>query len=152
MDVVAPVSSRKTKAVELRWRCQIRQRRRRAMTSDLPCSLALSVFFVPEVEAAQRRPDRGQRAHHDALLGQGGPQLRQGDARLGRRQLPQQIRMTVEQGPAVAAELRRGDAARGSYPSHQRDRRRWADLKAARRRPCRAAGLHRPDQALTQVG
>jgi len=79
------------------------------------------------------------------------PDLGQGDARLGRRQLAQQRLLPVQQRLAAAADLGRRRAAGLAHTPHQLDRRRGAHLEAACRLARRSASFNRPNQPAPQV-
>ena len=131
--------------------CQLRHSLRCCATSGRSCSAALSDFFVRQAKAAQRRPDRGQRACLDPALAEPALQFGERDARLGLGQLAQHRLMSCQQGLAIAADPGRGRAACLAHPSHQLDGGRGAHLEAAGCLAGRTARLDRPDQPPTQV-
>ena len=99
----------------------------------------------------QHGPDRRQAARLDAALGELALDLGQGDVPLDRHQLPQQLLVPGQQQLAIAADPRRGRAARLTHAPDQLDRGRLAHGKAPRRLAGRTARLHRLHQAATQV-
>jgi hypothetical protein len=116
-------------------RCQPRQRRRLAATSGRSCSAALSDFFTPQPEAAQRVV-QGREAGDDAdTMLQLPLELDQRDARLRLDQPAQGALVRLKQWAAMPAVARRCGAAGRAHPLHQLDRGRGADREAA----CRLA-------------
>jgi hypothetical protein len=77
--------------------------------------------------------DGGQRLHGDAAGVQGVAHLFQRNPGLARRNRPQRVGMRLQDGPAMAANLRRGRAAGLAHPLHQLDRRRRAHREPLRR-------------------
>ncbi len=73
----------------------------------------------------------------------------QRDPSLARHDGPQVVRVLLQQGTPVAANLRRGRAAGLAHPLHQLDGRRGAHGKAAGRLPDRAAIFDSPHDPLT---
>src|SRR5882757_2655553 len=80
--VLRPVSSRKTSLRTPQLFCALRHLRRDICSSGRPCSAALRVFFIAQLQALQAMP-QGRRAELDAeILGEAFLELRQSQIRL----------------------------------------------------------------------
>jgi hypothetical protein len=132
-------------------RCQARQRRRLAATSGRSCSAALSDFFMPQADPAERVVDRREPGDDTGPALELRLQLGERDVRARLDQSAQIALMRREQRSPMAAKARRRSTPCRAHPLHQLDRRRRADGKPSRGFADRAATLDRPHDPLAQV-
>jgi hypothetical protein len=147
--VAVPVSSTKTNRAGSMKRCQTRHSRRLPATPGRSCSAALTDFFMPDADPAERVVDR--REPGDEAKAALKRRLGERDVR-GRLNQPAQLALVrrEQRAPMPAVPRRRGAAGR-AHPLHQLDRCRGADGKAPRGGADRTAALDCAHDSLPEI-
>jgi len=101
-----------------------------------------------QVKPMQHVGDGGQRFHHDPADRKRRLDLPKRDPSLAQHDGPQRVGKRLQDGPAVAPNLRWSRAAGLVHPLHELDGRRGTHRKAAGRLPDRAAALDGPHDPL----